>query len=144
MCVLIVKMFPFLMNTGKQLYISLFMDRPLVLVAITTNLILLVCSSVAVWQLAKKRLRGHFHHFPNKSGVAVMLSVFFPVWLAARASKREVFLTNYRPHTGVITSNSARLVICLPPVRPPLTTGFTEAMENCKSHEIHNSSHPSL
>lgn len=50
-----------------------------------------------------------------------MLLVFFPVWLAAWASRSEVFLTNYRPHTGVITSNLAHLIICLPPVRPPLT-----------------------
>lgn len=70
-----------------------------------------------------------------------MLSVFFPVWLAARASKSEVFRTNYRPHAGVITSSSAHLIICLPPVGPPLTIGCTEAKENCISHEIHNSSH---
>lgn len=94
--------------------------------------------------VGERWLRVHFHHFLNKFGVAVMLLVFFPVWLAARASKSEVFRTNYRPHAGVITSSSAHLIICLPPVGPPLTIGCTEAKENCISHQIHNISHPSL
>lgn len=40
------------------------------------------------WTKKSKSLRGYFHHFLNKSGVVVMLSVFFPVWQHEQAKVR--------------------------------------------------------
>lgn len=76
----------------------------------------------------------------------VTLSVLFPGCLAARESKREVFLTNYRPSIGVITFNSTHLIIplpsiSLPPLIPPLTSGYLTAKTNCLTEGIHNSSY---
>lgn len=73
----------------------------------------------------------------------------FPGCLAASASKREVLLTNYRPGIGVITSNSAHLIIPLPSISlpafiPPLTSGYLTAKTNCLTEGIHNSSYTLL
>lgn len=73
----------------------------------------------------------------------------FPGCLAASASKSEVLLTNYRPGIGVITSNSTHLIIplpsiSLPPLIPPLTSGYLTAKTNCLTVGIHNSSYTLL
>lgn len=88
-----------------------------------------MCNPSAVWWLAK-RLSGYFHHFLNKIGVLVMLSLCD--CLAARAKKSEVFLTNYASRVGVVTSKSAHLIIRLPPI-----SGYLTAKTNCLELHVH-------
>lgn len=73
----------------------------------------------------------------------------FQVAWQHRQAEVEVLLTNYRPSVGVITSNSAHLIIpppsiSLPPFIPPLTSGYLTAKTNCLTEWIHNSSYTLL
>lgn len=94
-------------------------------------------SCMVGWQ----RLSACFHCFPINLGSWLRCQLSSPGCPATRASKREVFLTNYRPRVGVVVvvSKLSHLISCLPPVVSPLTSGYLTAKTNCLAEKTHNS-----